>query len=339
MATQSLKIGLVGAGRIGRVHAEHLNHGIKNAELVIVADAVEAAAAACAQDLRIPAHTTDFRRVTDHPEVDAVLVCSPTTTHLEVIQAAAAAGKHVFCEKPIDSSLERIDQALAAVKQAGVIMQVGFNRRFDANFARVRKAVVDGVVGTPHQLHIISRDPGPPPLDYIRQSGGIYNDMTIHDFDMARFLVGDEVVRLFATGRALVDPKIAEAGDIDTTTILLEFASGATGVIENSRKAVYGYDQRVEVFGSGGAIRIDNNYPNTAIISGQEQVHRDLPLNFFMERYLASYLAEVQQFVDAVIEGKPSPLSGEEGRIPVVMALAAKKSLETRQPVALADIG
>jgi myo-inositol 2-dehydrogenase/D-chiro-inositol 1-dehydrogenase len=338
MNNRMLNLGLVGAGRIGRVHAEHLQHQLANANLVIVADPNEAAARDCATRLQVAEHTTDFRRVTDHPKVEAVVICSPTDTHLEVILAAAAAGKHIFCEKPIDSELARIDRALAAVRKAQVVFQVGFNRRFDANFRRVRRAVVDGEIGTPHQLHIISRDPAPPSLAYIKQSGGIYTDMTIHDFDMARFLVGDEVVRLYATGAALVDPKIAEVGDLDTTTILLEFARGAVGVIENSRRAVYGYDQRAEVFGSGGAVRIDNNYPNTAILSGAKTVRRDLPLNFFMERYLASYLVEMEQFVEAVIRGGPSPLSGEEGRVPVVMALAARKSWELKRPVALTEV-
>jgi myo-inositol 2-dehydrogenase/D-chiro-inositol 1-dehydrogenase len=338
MDERTIKLGLVGAGRIGRVHAEHLQRHLANASLLMVADANEAVARDCAARLQIPEFTSDFRRVTDHPELDAVVICSPTDTHLEVILAAAATGKHIFCEKPIDSDLGRIDRALTAVRKAQVVFQVGFNRRFDANFRRIRRAVVDGEIGTPHQLHIISRDPSPPPLAYIKQSGGIFTDMTIHDFDMARFLVGDEVVRLYATGAALVDPKIGEAGDIDTATVLLEFVQGAVGVIENSRRAVYGYDQRVEVFGSGGSARTDNNYPNTATLSGAKMVRRDLPLNFFMERYLSSYLLEMDQFIEAARRGGPSPLSGEEGRVPVVMAIAARKSWELKRPVALAEV-
>ncbi len=339
MAKSILNLGLVGAGRIGCVHAEHLCHVLADTNLVIVADAKETTARDCAERFKVPEHTTDFRQVTSHPDIDAVVICSPTDTHLEVIQAAAAAGKHIFCEKPIDANLERIDQALAAVRKARVLFQVGFNRRFDANFRRVRQAVVQGEIGTPHQIHIISRDPAPPPLDYVKQSGGLFADMTIHDFDMARFLVGDEVVQLYATGSALIDPRVGEAGDIDTATILLEFAQGAVGVIENSRRAVYGYDQRVEVFGSGGSVRTDNNYPNTAIVSGAKAVRRDLPLNFFMERYLASYLLEMEQFVDAASRGGSSPLSGDEGRIPVAMAIAARKSLELKRPVKLTEIG
>lgn len=338
MSKTTINLGLIGAGRIGRVHAQHLRHCLAGANLIIVADAKEAVASDCAERLEIAEHSTDFHQVTDHPDVEAVVVCSPTDTHLEVIQAAAAAGKHIFCEKPIDSNLGRIDQVLAAVQKARVVFQVGFNRRFDANFRRVRRAVVDGEIGIPHQLHIISRDPAPPPIDYVKQSGGIFTDMTIHDFDMARFLMGDEVVRVYAAGGTLVDPRIGEAGDLDTATVLLEFAGGAVGVIENSRRAVYGYDQRAEVFGSGGSVRIDNNYPNTAVLSGAKTVRRDLPLNFFMERYVASYLLEMEQFVEAVCRGGPSPISGEEGRIPVLMAHAARKSWELKRPVSLAEV-
>jgi len=339
MSSNTLNLGLIGAGRIGRVHAEHLRHRLPNVALRIVADPVETAARDCSTRFGIPEYTTDYRKVIGHPEVSAVVVCSPTDTHLEVIRAAAEAGKHVFCEKPIDSDLQRIDQALAAIDQAGILFQVGFNRRFDPNFQRVRQAIVSGEIGTPHQLHIISRDPAPPPIEYVRQSGGIFTDMTIHDFDMARFLVGAEVVQIYATGGALIDPRIGEAGDLDTATVLLEFAGGAVGVIENSRRAVYGYDQRVEVFGSAGSIRIDNNYPNTAILSTANAVQRDLPLNFFMERYLTSYLAELQVFVDAVRSGAPSPLSGQEGRTPVAMAAAARRSCELKRPVRLSEVG
>jgi myo-inositol 2-dehydrogenase/D-chiro-inositol 1-dehydrogenase len=235
--------------------------------------------------------------------------------------------------------LARIDQALAAVRRAGVLLQVGFNRRFDANFRRIRKAITTGEIGIPHQLHIISRDPAPPSLEYVRQSGGLFSDMTIHDFDMAGFLIGDEVVRVYATGGALVDPRIAELGDLDTATVVLEFDGGAVGVIENSRRAVYGYDQRVEVFGSGGSIRVDNNFPNTAILSHEGAVQRDLPLNFFIDRYLDSYLAEMEEFIQAVAQGRPSPVSGEEGRRATVLALAARRSWEQRQPVRVADVG
>lgn len=338
MSSLPLTLGLIGAGRIGRVHAEHLACRLPAAELIAVADVNPVAAKDCAAQFRIAAHTADYREVLANPRIQAVVVCSSTDTHTEVIQAAAAAGKHIFCEKPIDPDLRRIDAALAAVRQAGVILQVGFNRRFDANFRRVRQAVAQGEIGEPHQLRITSRDPAPPPIEYVRRSGGIFMDMTIHDFDMARFLCGSEVEEVYATGDVRVDPAIGEAGDWDTATVVLKFANGAVGVIENSRRAVYGYDQRVEVFGSAGCISADNNYPNSAVVSGATSVHRDLPLNFFMDRYLDSYLQEMREFLEAIRSGGPSPVSGEDGRAPVAIALAARKSSELNRPVRLDEI-
>jgi myo-inositol 2-dehydrogenase/D-chiro-inositol 1-dehydrogenase len=305
----------------------------------MVTDANETAARDCANKFQIPECGTDFRKLIQHPDIRAVVICSPTNTHSAIIQAAAAAGKHIFCEKPLDTDLTRIDQVIAAVQKAGVLLQVGFNRRFDPNFRRVRQAVAKGEVGVLHQLRITSRDPAPPPLEYIATSGGLFMDMTIHDFDMARFLAGSEVEEIYATGSARVDPKIATAGDIDTAIALLKFANGACGVIENCRQAVYGYDQRVEVFGSGGSILVDNNYPNTALVQGKEKVYRDLPLNFFMERYVESYLVEMKEFVQAIAKGETSPVSGAEARIPVVMALAAQRSVTENRPVRLSEIG
>jgi myo-inositol 2-dehydrogenase/D-chiro-inositol 1-dehydrogenase len=334
-----LQLGLIGAGRIGRIHARHLRGRIPGADLLVVADALDAAARACAEELGVPEHTVDFHRVIEHPRVDAIVVCSSTDTHLPILEAAAAAGKPVFCEKPIDSDLARIDRALSAIDRAGVLLQVGFNRRFDANFRRVKEAVTGGEVGTPHQLHIISRDPAPPPIEYIKLSGGLFSDMTIHDFDMARFLVGGSVSSVYATGGVLVDPRIGEAGDLDTATIVLEFAGGAIGVIQNSRRAAYGYDQRVEVFGSGGSIRVENEVPNSAILSHAGAVQRDLPLNFFIDRYMDSYRAEMEAFVAAVSQGGPSPVSGEDGRWATVLAVAARRSWEERRPVRPGEIG
>ncbi len=334
-----LKIGLIGAGRIGQLHAENLRCRLPEAQLVMVTDASEAAARACAERQGVAAHGTDYRQILARKDIEALAVCSPTDTHVQIIEEAAAAGKHIFCEKPIDPDLGRIDGALAAVRKAGVVFQVGFNRRFDASFARIRRAIVAGEIGTPHQLRITSRDPGPPPIEYVRVSGGIFMDMTIHDFDMAQFLIGDAVEEIYATGGVRVDPAIGEAGDLDTVTIVLKFRGGATGVIENCRKAVYGYDQRVEVFGSGGRIEAENRYPNTTTISDGRSVHRELPLHFFLDRYTDSYIDELRAFVKAVREGGPSPVSGEEARVPVVMALAARRSWKENRPVRLSEIG
>ncbi|MGH7486022.1 MAG: inositol 2-dehydrogenase, partial [bacterium] len=267
-----------------------------------------------------------------------VLICSPTETHANLIVAAARAGKHVFCEKPIDHSLPNIDRALQEAKKSGVKLQVGFNRRFDANFVRVRNAIMQGEIGTAHLMHIISRDPGPPPISYIKTSGGIFLDMTIHDFDMARFLIGDEVESIYATGGVRVDPEIGRAGDLDTVVIVLQFKNGVIGTIDNSRKAAYGYDQRVEILGSKGAIATGNCYPNQAIISTASAIQRDLPLNFFMDRYTESFVSELQAFVRAVVLNEPVPVNGMDGRAAVVMGLAARKSYDERRPVQLEEI-
>ena len=328
-----LNLGLIGAGRIGRLHAEHVATRIPNARTLIVADVDEEAARACADRWRVNYAVRDYETILQSPAIDAVLICSATHTHAKIIMEAAQAGKHIFCEKPIDHNLAVIDLALAAVEKAGAKFQVGFNRRFDANYARVRRAIAEGEIGQPQLLHIISRDPAPPPISYIRVSGGLFLDMMIHDFDMARFLMGCEVTEVYAAGGVLIAPEIGAAGDLDTAMVMLKFEGGALGVIDNSRQAVYGYDQRVEVLGSAGSIATANNYPNSAVVSTAHTVRRDLPLNFFLERYVESYVAELQQFVDAVLHDAPVPVTGHDGRVPVVMALAARQSLEENRPV------
>jgi len=235
--------------------------------------------------------------------------------------------------------LKQIDHALAAVKTAGVQLQIGFNRRFDANFARVRLAVAKGEIGTPNLMHIISRDPAPPPVSYVKVSGGIFMDMTIHDFDMARFLIGDEVDEIYVAGGVTVDPEIGKAGDLDTALVVMRFRNGVIGTIDNCRKAPYGYDQRVEILGSGGKIATENCYPNQAVVSDGMSVYKDLPLNFFMERYTESFARELQSFVAAILEKRTTEVTGIDGRIPVVMALAARKSYDEHRPVRLKEVG
>ncbi len=332
-----LSIGLIGTGRIGRVHGGNTVRRITRARLAAVADVDADSASACARELGVPFVAADYRSVLDNDAVDAVLICTSTDTHAEIIEAAAAAGKHIFCEKPISLDLPTIDDALAAVAEAGVQLQIGFNRRFDPHFRRVRDAVAGGEIGEPHLLHLISRDPSPPPIEYVRRSGGMFVDMTIHDFDMARFLIGSEVEEVFAAAAVRIDPAIGEADDVDTAIVTLRFANGVLGTIDNSRKAVYGYDQRAEVFGSRGSIRTDNVYPNVALVSGDGGVRRDPPLHFFIERYAESYVAELQAFVDAVLDGRPVPVSGQDGRIPVVMGLAARASYGKNRPMHVAE--
>ncbi|MDE3166258.1 MAG: inositol 2-dehydrogenase [Acidobacteriota bacterium] len=336
---KTINVGIIGAGRIGKVHAETLAFRLPQATPAVITDMNAAAARDVAARCGIPRVAASAAEIFADPSIDAVLVCSSTDTHCEMIVEAAAAGKHIFCEKPLDHTLARIDRALAAVERAGVKLQVGFNRRFDANFARVRQAVATGEIGTPHLMHIVSRDPAPPPVAYVKVSGGMFLDMTIHDFDMARFLTGDEVEEVYTTAAVRVDPEIGTAGDVDTAVIVLRFRNGVIGTIDNSRKAVYGYDQRAEVFGSGGAIATSNVHPNWAVISTGESVRRDLPLNFFMDRYTESFAAEMRAFVDAIVEDRPVAVNGHDGRVPVAMALAARKSYDEGRPVKVSEIG
>jgi myo-inositol 2-dehydrogenase/D-chiro-inositol 1-dehydrogenase len=338
MPNETLNIGLIGAGRIGRLHAEHLVTRIPSARLLMIADVNEESARQCAQQYGVANVAGDYHAVLENRDIQAVLICSATDTHAEMIEAAARAGKHIFCEKPIALSLPAIDHALAAVEQAGVKLQIGFNRRFDANYRRVKSAIEQGEIGEIALLHIISRDPAPPPIAYVRVSGGIFLDMTIHDFDMARFLVGAEVEEVYASGAVRVDPAIGEAGDLDTVLVVLKFANGAIGTIDNSRRAPYGYDQRVEALGSLGAIATDNNYANTTVISDSRSVRRDLPLHFFLERYTESFVTELKVFVDAVLRDQPVPVTGADARAPVVLGLAARKSFDEQRPVRVSEI-
>jgi len=338
MTARKLRFGILGAGRIGPVHAETLAFRVPEAEVAAIADLNREAAQKLAEHCGIPRVAGSPAEILADPTIDAVVICTPTDTHADLIVQAAQAGKHIFCEKPVSLGLERIDSSLAAVQKAGVKLQVGFNRRFDSNFARVRHAVQSGEIGKPYLMHIVSRDPAPPPIAYLGPSGGLFLDMMIHDFDMARFLLGDEVEEIYAAAGVLVDPAIGEAGDFDTAVVVLHFRSGAIGTIDNSRKATFGYDQRVEILGSKGKIASENRYPNQVVVSGEKTVYTDLPLPFFMERYTESFAVEMKAFVDAVVNGKPVPVTGADSRVPVVMALAARKSYDEHRPVRLEEV-
>jgi myo-inositol 2-dehydrogenase/D-chiro-inositol 1-dehydrogenase len=336
--SRKINVGVIGAGRIGKLHAEHLAYRVPDANIIAIADIRLEAAERCAADFQIPSAVQDHREIMENPDIEAVIICSSTDTHAQMIEEAAADGKHIFCEKPIDFDLARIDRALEAVDKARVKLQMGFNRRFDPNFKRVHEMVAAGKIGTPHILRITSRDPEPPPIEYVKVSGGIFLDMTIHDFDMARYLIGSEVNEIYAAGGVMVDPEIGKAGDIDTAVITLHFANGVIGTIDNSRKAVYGYDQRVEVFGSEGMVAVSNKTPDTAVYSNVEGVHSSLPLFFFVERYTDSYITEMQAFIECIQQDKTPPVTGMDGRIPVVMGYAAQKSYEENRPVKLIEV-
>ena len=332
-----LRFGVIGAGRIGKIHAYNLATCIPGVQVRVIADPVYEAAQELASQLRGPRATGDYREIIGDPEIDAVAICSSTNTHAPIMIEAARAGKHIFCEKPIAYDLARIDEALAAVQEAGVLLQIGFNRRFDPNFKKARELVAAGQVGEPHIVRITSRDPAPPPIEYVKVSGGLFFDMTIHDFDMSRYLVGTEVEEVYAAGGVLVDPRIGEAGDIDTAVVTLRFKNGAIGVIDNSRKAIYGYDQRIEVFGPGGVVMAANETPDRLTCGDATGMHSAKPLYFFLERYAQSFIDEMKQFVDCVRRGSVPPVSGLDGRIPVVMAMAATRSLRENRPVRLSE--
>ena len=332
---KKINVGIIGAGRIGKVHSQSIINQIPEVKVKTISDIYYDAAKEWAEKMGIPNATKDYKEILNDPEIDAVLICSSTDTHAQIIIEAAQAGKHIFCEKPVDLSVDKIEAALAAVEDAGVKLQIGFNRRFDHNFRKVKELIDAGKVGDLHIVKITSRDPAPPPIEYVKVSGGIFLDMTIHDFDMARYLTGSEVEEVYVSGAVLVDPGIGEAGDVDTAVITLKFKNGAICVIDNSRKAVYGYDQRVEVFGSKGKVEVSNDTPSSAVLSTEEGVFSDKPLYFFLERYMDSFVTEMKEFMDAIVNDKETPVTGIDGLKPVLIGLAAKQSLAEGRPVKL----
>ncbi|MBI9101045.1 MAG: inositol 2-dehydrogenase [Spirochaetales bacterium] len=331
---KEIVVGILGAGRIARVHTESITTGIPGARIKSVADpfATEETEK-WAEEKGIEILTKDPSVVINDPEIEAILICSSTSTHAQFTREAALAGKHIFCEKPLDLDVERIRETMKIVEEAGVKFQIGFNRRFDHNFMALRQAVEEGKIGEPHIIRITSRDPEPPNPQYIAGSGGIFMDMTIHDFDMIRYLSGSEVEEVYCKAAVLVDPAIGEAGDVDTAVITLTMANGALGIIENSRKAAYGYDQRAEVFGSKGAIKSSNDSTSTAVLSTVDGVVSEKPLFFFLERYLASFTHEMKLFFNYIREGGKSPAGPDCALKPVQIALAVKESVRTGLPV------
>jgi myo-inositol 2-dehydrogenase / D-chiro-inositol 1-dehydrogenase len=327
-----LRFAQFGAGRIGAIHAANLA-AMRDTQLLHVVDVNVDAARTLAT--RHGARVSGVADALRDPDVDAVIIASSTDTHADLAIAAARAGKAIFCEKPIDLSLKRVDACIAAVRKAKVPMFVGFNRRFDPSFAALHARIVAGDVGDVEQVIISSRDPGLPPIAYLKVSGGQFRDMTIHDFDMARWLLGEEPVELFAYGSCLVDPAVARVGDTDSAMIVMKTASGKLCHINNSRRASYGYDQRLEVHGSKGRVMAGNRTATTVELANASAVATDKPLYFFLERYAEAYRAELTAFVDAVVNRKPLPVTAEDGRHAIVLAEAAVKSLKTGRPVTL----
>jgi myo-inositol 2-dehydrogenase/D-chiro-inositol 1-dehydrogenase len=334
---EKLKVAVAGLGRIGKIHLKNLCRNFPEIEVLAVMDVFDESEA-IAREFNIPVFVKDFDELLAVSGVDAVVICSPTDTHADYVVKAAKAGKNIFCEKPLDLSLSRVQEVLKIVDESGVRLMMGFNRRFDPEFKRIRQLVAGGSVGDVHIVKITSRDPAPPPVSYIKVSGGLFLDMTIHDFDMARYISGKQVKEVFAKGTVMVDPEIGKAGDIDTAVITLTFEDDTMAIIDNSRKAVYGYDQRLEVFGNKGMAIAENNFPNNHKLYSHAGVSGDLPLHFFLERYEASYNQEVREFVDALVSGSDMPVDGKDGLLSIAIGLAAKKSVEEGRPVKVNEI-
>ena len=335
-----LKIGIIGAGRIGKVHLESISYHVKNATVTAMADPfMNEETEKLIRSYGVSKVTKDYKDILNDKDIDAVLVCSSTDTHAAISIEAINAGKHVFCEKPVDHSIEKIQAVADALKEhPDIKFQVGFNRRFDHNFAAIRKAYDDGKIGEAHILKITSRDPEPPNPAYIKVSGGIFLDMTIHDFDMACFLTDSDVEELYVNSAVLVDPAIGEQGDVDTAIITMKMANGALAVIDNSRKAAYGYDQRAELFGSKGMVATSNDTVSSAVISNADGVTGEKPLFFFLERYMGSFSEEMRQFTEAVINDTEVPVGIHAGLQSVKIGIAARKSVEEHRPVKISEI-
>lgn len=328
----TVRFGLLGAGRIGKVHAKAVAAN-PQARLVAVADAFEKAS----NDISSAygAEVRSIEAIEMAKDIDAVVICTPTDTHADLIERFARAGKAIFCEKPIDLDVKRVEACLAVVEKTGATLMVGFNRRFDPHFMAVRKAIDDGAIGDVEMVTITSRDPGAPPVDYIKRSGGIFRDMTIHDFDMARFLLGEDPVSVSAHASVLVDNEIGEAGDFDSVSVILETATGKQCVISNSRRATYGYDQRIEVHGSKGMVAAENQRPVSIEVANAEGYTRPPLHDFFMTRYTEAYANEIAAFIEAVTKGKMAAPGGRDGLIALALADAALRSVSEGRTVRL----
>ena len=334
---KKIKLALLGIGRIGKIHFANIRQNIPNAEIVAVS-----AAHQLKEDF-IKEYGNFFfsnnpEDVISYPDVDAVLICTSTSTHADLIEQAIARGKHVFCEKPMDLSLERTTALAHTIEKSANKVMVGFNRRFDPDMMQAKKSVSEGRIGNVQIIKITSRDPGLPSADYIKTSGGLFMDMAIHDFDMARYIMNKEVVEVFSKGLVLVDDVVRQANDVDTALTTLTFDDGTYAVIDNSRKAVYGYDQRLEIFGDKGMIQVGNNLHHHNIIYNGQGIRYALPLDFFLNRYAKSYLLEMELFVNALEKDQPMPAGVNDGLQATRIAVAAKISVQEKRPVKLEEI-
>ncbi|KUO75246.1 MAG: inositol 2-dehydrogenase [Clostridia bacterium BRH_c25] len=334
-----ISVGILGAGRIGRLHAENIAYAMPEVNIASIADvSLNDEMKKWADGIGVTKLYSDPDMVINDKAIDAVLICSSTNTHADLIVQCARAGKDIFCEKPIDFNLDKINKALIEVEKAGVKLQVGFVRRFDHNHKKVRDVVASGSLGKPHIIKVTSRDPVPQPIEYVKVSGGLFMDMMIHDFDMARYLSGSEVTEVAAYGNVLIDESLNSIDDIDTAIVMLKFENGSIGVIDNSRRAGYGYDQRTEVHCDKGCVQVSNDVPNSSMISTAEGVFLERPLWFFLERYNNAFISEIKAFADAVKNDKETLVGSIDGLMPVKIAIAAKKSLKEGRSVKISEI-
>jgi len=321
---------LIGAGRIGRIHAGNIARHPR-ARLAYVADADPRAAESLAQ--QFSAKTIDLNSATTARDVDAVLIASSTDTHADYIERCAAAGKPVLCEKPLDLDAQRARTCVQAAQHAGIPLYLGFNRRYDPSFMRLKREIAGGTIGALETLHIISRDPAPPPVEYVKRSGGLFRDMMIHDLDMARWLLGAEPIEVFARGSALVDAGIGAAGDVDTAMVMLRTERGQLCQIANNRRCSFGYDQRIEAFGSHGMVRADNHTATSVTVAGTSGFNTEPALPFFLERYADAYRLELDDFINALNDQRVELATGEDGLRALALADAAQRSLTSGAPL------
>jgi len=335
---RKVNMAVIGTGRMGSVHVRNIVRQIPEANLVAVCDIRLEVAQSVADECGIQRVVKDYHELLSDKSIEAVLIVTSTPTHAFIMKDVAKAGKHIFCEKPLALDLAEIDEALVEVQKAGVKLQVGFNRRFDKSFQKVHDIVASGEIGRPCILRITDRDPDFPAMEFMRASGGIFLDLAIHDFDMVRYQVG-EVDEVYAIGSVLINPELNEFNDVDTDVVTLKFANGAVGAIDNSRKAVYGYDQRLEVFCSNGTAMAENETESTVVKGNTDGFLSAKPPYFFMQRYAPCYVEEVRQFIECVRDDKPTPTTGADGKAAVVLGYAAIKSLRENRPVKVSEMG
>lgn len=332
---EKINIGIIGAGRMGNVHAKNFAFHVPQAKVIAIADPNIKAAEQCAQNFNIAKATTNNDEIIEDANIHAVIICSPTITHAKIALEAANAGKHILCEKPLGTDIELIDKAIDTAKNNNLLFQVGFNRRFDPSFQHAKELISAGKIGEPHILRITSRDPEPPSYKFLETSGGIFLETTIHDFDMSRYILDDEAIEIYAIGNSFIDPKIEELVGIDTSITTLQYGGGTLCTIDNSWKTSYGYDQRLEIFGSEGCIVVSNKHLNDTMLWGDHGITSSKHLYFFVERYAESFLLEARHFIDCIINDKPPMVNAIDGKISAIMGLAAWQSLQDQRPMLL----